>query len=85
VTIPLLDFTHECWGRVPGWDQPGGRALTVGAMLFDALLSITCLVVGILGVTSVITIAPAAAYALIGISGGITALWIAMYIKKWLS
>ena len=56
--------------------------LAHAGMLFDALSSITCLVIGILGATSIIIMPPSAAYALIGISGGITALWITMVILE---
>lgn len=41
-------------------------------MVCDTLVSITALIVGILGATSVIAMPAAAAYALIGVSGVIT-------------
>ena len=43
--------------------------IIVGSFGFDALAAISLLVVGILGATSVITMSPAAAYSMIGISG----------------
>lgn len=49
------------------------------AVLSDALISISALVVGILGALSIIQgMPPAASYTLIGIGGGITLIWVAV-------
>lgn len=45
---------------------------------FDALLSLTCLVVGILALQGTVALPPAGAYSLIGVSSVITLLWIAL-------
>lgn len=52
-----------------------GDYIAVSAIGFDTVTSITCLVVGILGVISTIVMPVAAAYALIGVSVAITAMW----------
>ena len=87
MAVPIYHLTEGCGRRLPkpnpkvkGCDN--GKKVCGSFLLFDTLVSITALVVGILGVTSVMIMPPAAAYTLIGVSGGITALWIAMIIKK---
>ena len=51
----------------------------LASIVVDALVSITALVVGILGCLSMIHgMPPAAAYTLISLSGGITLIWIAL-------
>ncbi len=45
------------------------KIIIAGSVGFDALAAISLLVVGLLGATSVITMSPAAAYSMIGISG----------------
>lgn len=81
---PVLSFTNCCFKKIPmGTDQNpklGDHCFKI-APTIDAIVSITCLVMGILGVMSIVTMPPAAAYALIGISGGITLLWIAMVVR----
>lgn len=54
--------------------------ISFGLAIADALISLTALVVGILGVLSVIGMPPAAAYTLIGVSGLITLPWLATAI-----
>ncbi|NGX61254.1 MAG: hypothetical protein K940chlam9_00737 [Chlamydiae bacterium] len=65
-----------CCGLLSDSWRPGGLigesktwVIMVGSVGFDALAAISLLVVGILGATSVITMSPAAAYSMIGISG----------------
>lgn len=51
--------------------------LIVGLVVADTVVSLTSLIVGILGALSVIGMPPAAAYALIGVSCLITLPWLA--------
>lgn len=72
MTAPLISLTNECCKR----SNLSDNKVLLSTLAFDALVSITALVVGILGATSVIAMPAAAAYSLIGLSGGITLLWI---------
>lgn len=54
--------------------------IAIGLMVADTVISLTALVVGILGALSVIGMPPAAAYTLIGVSGLITLPWLATAI-----
>ncbi len=54
----------------------------VGSMGFDALAAISLLVIGLLGATSVITMSPAAAYSMIGISGAFILADVSVFIRK---
>lgn len=78
MTAPILELSHCCCGRIEKFSS----LKRIGVLALDTLLSITSLIVGILGVTAVIAMPPAAAYSLIGISAGITLLYIAAIIKR---
>jgi len=90
MATPILAMSGCCCGKIPINDldkvskgqQPPllGNRLCCVTPIFDAFVALTCLVVGILGAISIIAIPAAAAYTLIGISGGIAALWIIMGI-----
>lgn len=54
--------------------------IQIGLIIADAVVSISALVIGILGVVSVIGMPAAAAYTLIGVSGLITLPWLAVAI-----
>jgi hypothetical protein len=55
--------------------------LTLATIIGDTFVSITCLVIGILRLVSVLHgIPPAASYALLGISGVITLTWLLLSI-----
>jgi len=57
----------------PPLDKSTGQynptALHKGARIADWLAAITVLVVGILGITGIITMSPAAAYVMVGVGG----------------
>jgi hypothetical protein len=91
MTLPLIGgLTNGCCGTLPGAadfkkdrkDWTIGNYLILTAMAFDAVVSITALVLGILGAVSVIVMPAAAAYVLIGISCTITLLWIIAFVKN---
>lgn len=75
MSIPMLLLYHNCKGSTADKLANEGAGKICGLACLDALTSITCLVIGILALTSVISMPPAAAWALIGISGFITFLW----------
>jgi hypothetical protein len=58
------------------------EAFCEGRCLVDALIFITTLVVGILGLTGVINMPPAAGFTLIGISAAYIPLWIVMIVVR---
>ncbi len=78
MTVPTLELTHCCCLTLQGKLSPAAR---IGFVAFDVLISITTFVVGILGATAVSAMPAAAAYGLIGISVGITLLYLATCIK----
>ncbi len=86
MVAPLMAFTNCCCGKTKLSDGSKdcnlGDKLVPSALAFDTLLFISALVIGILGVASVIAMPAAAAYGLIGASGGIALLWIAAVIKQ---
>jgi hypothetical protein len=87
MATPLIGLSNRCFGTVPGIAPEGqkwntGNYIAVGTMTFDAVVSLTALVLGILGVLSVIIMPVAAAYSLIAISGTITLLWIINILKR---
>jgi hypothetical protein len=51
-------------------------------MIFDAIAFITSLALGILGALTLLSMPAAASYVLIGVSGAILLLWIAMLAKR---
>jgi cytochrome c biogenesis factor len=85
MTAPLFYFTDCCFQKIPFErkehkpKQIGNRLLIV-APLLDALVSLTCLVVGILGATSILALPPAASYTFIGISGAMTIGWLCLIL-----
>ena len=80
MTTPFLDFTN-CCGTLATQSSTRDN-LKLATVATDTLISLTAFVLGILGLTAVITMPAAASYALIGISAGITVLWIALAIKN---
>ncbi|MFC2049387.1 hypothetical protein ACFLR2_01785 [Chlamydiota bacterium] len=59
----------------------GAARCYVATIVGDALISITALVVGILGIVGILQgLPPAASYTLIGLSGGITLSWLVMIV-----
>ena len=71
MTLPIIDGISKCLNK----DIP--KAVRFGLVGLDATATVTCLVLGILGATATVGwLTPAASYALIGVSGGIIALWI---------
>ncbi len=86
MVAPLMVLTNCCcgktqWSNTKSQNRNLGDKLIPSAIAFDTLLFISALVIGILGVASVIAMPAAAAYCFIGVSGGITLLWIAAIIK----
>lgn len=84
MVAPLLGFTRCCCKRIPRESHSGvpARAISVVAGLaVDTIASITCLVIGILGLTGVLAHSPALSYSLIGVSAGTTALYLAYVVK----
>jgi hypothetical protein len=85
MAAPILLFTNCCFNKIPmaadNSPKKLGNHLFIVAPIVDTLISLTCLVVGILGATGVIAMPAAAAYALIGVSGAITLGWIALTLK----
>jgi hypothetical protein len=89
MVAPTLLFTDCCFGKIPYEDEKmvdrgapkklGNHCFLI-APIADALISLTALIVGILGAVSVIAMPAAAAYTLIGISCAITLAWIAMVV-----
>jgi hypothetical protein len=86
MATPILYFTSDCCDKLSNSSSNKGvkrpstfkDVLLVTSLTADALISITCVVLGILGLLSVIAMPAAAAYTLIGVSGGITLLWLAL-------
>ena len=82
MTAPIFMISSAIFSCIPDLpdrkkkDENITSKLTYIAIAFDTIASIATLVVGILGATAVIGMSAAAAYTLIGISGGITAIWI---------
>ena len=76
MTLPALMSMGKCCPELTtaSWVLPLATAL-------DIILLITCLIVGILGMHSVIPAGPCASYALIGISCSIIILWSGMTLK----
>src|SRR5205085_2406101 len=86
MTAPLVALTHCCFETIETRDDDDeemkcGEYLAFVLPATDALVSLTCLIVGILGALSMINMPAAASYALIGVSCGITALWIIMALS----
>lgn len=79
MATPLLGLTNCCFGTL---DTLETEKLVAASATIDTLVSLTALVLGILGLTAVITMPAAASYALIGISAGITVLWIALLLRE---
>ena len=80
MTCPLLYATKGCCDQFP---KPGGiHSVMRCAALIDVLATLTCLVLGILGRLSIITIGPAASYALIGVSVSITLSWMVTILHQ---
>lgn len=76
MTTPILYFT-DCCGR--GENNCEDKFVNA-SVATDTFVSLTALVLGILGLTAVIAMPAAASYALIGISAGITTLWLALFL-----
>ena len=74
MTFPIFRATEDCFKNKCPEDLLDD--LFVSTLVADPLLFITSLVLGILGLTGVIGMPPAAAYALIGVTIGITLLYI---------
>ena len=90
MTLPLLglarDYGIYCGIPDPRMDSRTGKmnsGIIVPAtlQLLDTCVSITAVVLGILGALSIIAMPAALAYSLIGLSAAITALWIVGAIK----
>jgi len=80
-TMMLLGETGklQCLGDPPervGKNINTAWKVFTTSVIVDTLISITALIMGILGALSVIAIPPAAAYTLVAISGVITLAWI---------
>lgn len=85
MTAPIFGLTN-CWfgafrKSAPNRTPDAYFKLVASVTALDTVISITGLVLGILGALSVISMPAAAAYALIGTSVAITALWGALAIK----
>lgn len=80
MTIPALELTHCCCRTFQGERKVPVRA-RFSLMAVDALVSITTFTLGIFGATGVIPMPLVAAYAFVGISSGITILYITACIK----
>lgn len=92
MAFPILFFSRGCCGAVEvitsGVTSDLAKKIKfdkdvkikLATVVFDTFVSLTALVVGILGATSLITMPAAAAYALIGVSSVITLSWIAIFI-----
>lgn len=83
MTIPLIALVNtKCYRFIPK-DRPNLQSLIFfGFASIDALVSITALVVGILGALSILTIPSLVSYSLIGLSTTITLLWIGFFALK---
>lgn len=77
----FLAATLFCPSTVNKMSQQTGGKLLIGLAVADTIVSLTALIVGILGAVSVIGMPPAAAYALIGVSSLITLGWIGLAIS----
>lgn len=87
MTIPFLDFTDRCCRTLPEPTPRGSSKknltdhIAILGSAFDAFVSITALAIGILGLYSFISMPSLVAYSLVSLSGVITLLWAAMFIK----
>lgn len=76
----FLAATVFCPSTVNKLSKETGGRLFLGLVVADTVVSLTSLIVGILGAVSVIAMPPAAAYALIGVSSLITLAWLGLAI-----
>ena len=85
MVAPILIFTNYCCKKIPDNTQTCKNIhdkAVVGALALDALISITSFVIGILGLTGSLPLLPGASYGLIGLSAGITAIYLGLAAKK---
>lgn len=85
MVAPILGFSGCCCDKIPKKTSSGVMAQDIvgfSTLALDTVGSITCLVVGILGLTGVLALSPALSYSLIGISAGITALYLAIAVRR---
>lgn len=87
MATPLFTFSNHCCGYFPAVSVKNEKTnitdvIYVAATAFDIFISLTALVVGILGAISVFAMPPAAAYSLIALSGTITLLWIVLCLQE---
>ena len=85
MVLPVIDFTNQCCDRT----LQGKFKVLIAALVVDAVATILCLVLGVLGLLSlngvqspIVGMSPAAAYAFIGVGSGIALLYVAMAIKS---
>ncbi len=79
MAFPIFRFTEESLKHKCSEELLDD--LFVSTLAFDPLVFITSLVLGILGLTSVIGMPAAAAYALVGVSTGIALIYIGALLK----
>jgi hypothetical protein len=81
MTLPIMHFAESFSTKLSQLQDTTKEKISVSLTIVDGVAVITTLALGVLSLLSIISMPAALSYALVGVGGAFTALWIAMAIK----